>query len=75
MLSSLVMAFFKCSINKIGENEMAKVIFHFEDGTQVEASAAIGENLLEVARKVNVAIDAPCSGNASCGKCKVKFRR
>ena len=52
---------------------MAKVIFHFEDGTQVEASAAIGENLLEVARKVNVAIDAPCSGNASCGKCKVKF--
>ena len=52
---------------------MANVIFHFEDGTQVEASAAIGENLLEVARKVNVAIDAPCSGNASCGKCKVKF--
>lgn len=52
---------------------MAKVIFHFEDGTQVEISAAIGENLLEVARKVNVAIDAPCSGNASCGKCKVKF--
>ena len=52
---------------------MPKVIFHFGDGTQVEASAAIGENLLEVARKVNVAIDAPCSGNASCGKCKVKF--
>ena len=52
---------------------MAKVIFHFEDGTQVEASAAVGENLLEVARKVNVAIDAPCSGNASCGKCKVKY--
>lgn len=52
---------------------MAKVIFHFEDGTQVEASAAVGENLLEAARKVNVAIDAPCSGNGSCGKCKVKF--
>src|SRR5699024_4814442 len=31
------------------------------------------ENLLEVARKVNVAIDAPCGGNASCGKCKVKI--
>ena len=52
---------------------MAKVLFHFEDGTQGEASATIGENLLEVARKVNVAIDAPCSGNGSCGKCKVKF--
>ena len=73
MLSNLVMAFFTCKNELIGENEMAKVIFHFEDGAQVEASAAIGENLLEVARKVNVAIDAPCSGNASCGKCKVKF--
>lgn len=52
---------------------MPKVIFRFEDGSQVEASAALGENLLEVARKVNVAIDAPCSGNASCGKCKVKY--
>ena len=52
---------------------MANVIFHFEDGTQVNISAAIGENLLEVARKANVAIDAPCSGNASCGKCKVKY--
>lgn len=52
---------------------MANVIFRFEDGSQVNASAALGENLLEVARKVNVAIDAPCSGNASCGKCKVKF--
>lgn len=52
---------------------MAKVIFHFEDGTKTEISAAAGENLLEIARKANVAIDAPCSGNASCGKCKVKF--
>ena len=52
---------------------MANVIFHFEDGTLVEATATLGENLLDVARKVNVAIDAPCSGNGSCGKCKVKF--
>lgn len=52
---------------------MANVIFHFEDGTKTEISAAAGENLLEIARKANVAIDAPCSGNASCGKCKVKF--
>lgn len=29
--------------------------------------------MLEVARKSNVAIDAPCSGNASCGKCRVKL--
>lgn len=52
---------------------MFKVTFRFENGNAVEAYAAEGENLLEVARKTNVAIDAPCSGNAACGKCKVKL--
>lgn len=52
---------------------MYKVTFKFENGEVVEAFAASGENLLEVARKTNVAIDAPCSGNAACGKCKVKL--
>jgi len=52
---------------------MFKVTFKFESGEGVETFAASGENLLEVARKTNVAIDAPCSGNASCGKCKVKL--
>jgi uncharacterized 2Fe-2S/4Fe-4S cluster protein (DUF4445 family) len=32
-----------------------------------------GENLLEAARKSGVIIDAPCNGNLSCGKCKVKI--
>ena len=52
---------------------MYKVLFKFEDGSTVESFATEGENLLEVARKSNVAIDAPCSGNASCGKCKVRL--
>ncbi len=52
---------------------MFKVTFQFENGEAVEAFASDGENLLEVARKTNVAIDAPCSGNASCGKCRVKL--
>ena len=52
---------------------MYKVTFQFENGDAVEAFAQAGENLLEVARKSNVAIDAPCSGNASCGKCRVKL--
>ncbi|MGL6106917.1 corrinoid activation/regeneration protein AcsV [Romboutsia sp.] len=34
-----------------------------------------GENLLEVARKAGIFIDAPCNGNVSCGKCKVKLLR
>ena len=34
-------------------------------------SANTGDNLLEVARGANVAIDAPCSGNGACGKCRI----
>ena len=29
--------------------------------------------LLDVARKADIFIDAPCNGNVSCGKCKVKL--
>ena len=36
-------------------------------------SANAGEKLLDVARKANVAIDAPCSGNGVCGKCRVRL--
>jgi ferredoxin len=52
---------------------MYKVTFKFENGGDVTAFAADGDNLLEVAKKTNVAIDAPCNGNAACGKCKVKL--
>lgn len=52
---------------------MYKVTFRFESGEAVEAFANSGENLLEIARRTNVAIDAPCSGNGSCGKCRVKL--
>ena len=52
---------------------MYKVTFQFENNDVTESFANEGENLLEVARKSNVAIDAPCSGNASCGKCRIKL--
>lgn len=52
---------------------MPNVTFRYEDGTATSVAVTAGENLLEVARKANVAIDAPCSGNGSCGKCRVKF--
>lgn len=44
-----------------------------EGGGERELFAASGENLLNVAQKGNVAIDAPCSGNGSCGKCRVRL--
>ena len=53
---------------------MFKVTFAFEDGNRVEAFANAGDNLLEVARGANVAIDAPCSGNGACGKCRVQLK-
>ncbi|MFR8536165.1 MAG: corrinoid activation/regeneration protein AcsV [Lacrimispora saccharolytica] len=52
---------------------MYKVTFQFNQGDPVVTYATEGERLLEVAQKSNVAIDAPCSGNASCGKCRVKL--
>ena len=53
---------------------MFKVTFSFEDGSMVETFANAGDNFLEVARSANVAIDAPCSGNGACGKCRVQLK-
>ena len=52
---------------------MPKVIFQIEGAAAVEVACNAGDNLLELARRANVAIDAPCSGNGSCGKCRVKL--
>ncbi len=52
---------------------MSKVIFQIEGASPVAIECNLGDNLLEVARRANVAIDAPCSGNGSCGKCRVKL--
>ena len=52
---------------------MPNVIFQIEGGSEVTIACQSGDNLLELARRANVAIDAPCSGNGSCGKCRVKL--
>ena len=43
------------------------------NGSEVQISAHEGDNLLQAAQRANVAIDAPCSGNGACGKCKVRL--
>ena len=50
-----------------------KVTFQIEGAAPVTIECNVGDNLLELARRANVAIDAPCSGNGSCGKCRVKL--
>ena len=52
---------------------MPNVVFQIEGGSEVTIACQTGDNLLELARRANVAIDAPCSGNGSCGKCRVKL--
>lgn len=52
---------------------MPQVTFILEDGKELTHYVASGAVLLEVARKSNIAIAAPCSGNITCGKCKVKL--
>ena len=50
-----------------------KVTFQIEGANPVSIECNAGDNLLELARRANVAIDAPCSGNGSCGKCRVQL--
>jgi len=49
------------------------VTFQIEGASPVVIEGNPGDNLLELARRANVAIDAPCSGNGSCGKCRVQL--
>ncbi len=52
---------------------MPQVTFILENGKELTHYTSSGTVLLEVIRKCNLMIDAPCSGNATCGKCKVKL--
>ena len=52
---------------------MYNVIFRQTGMADVVIDANPGEILLDLAKKANVPIDAPCSGNVSCGKCKVRI--
>lgn len=49
----------------------ATVTFRTSSG-DVAVPADLGANLLEVAQQADVAIDAPCGGNGTCGKCRVR---
>lgn len=51
---------------------MIQVTFRV-NGSEVHINANKGDKLLSVAQRANVAIDAPCSGNGACGKCRVRL--
>jgi uncharacterized 2Fe-2S/4Fe-4S cluster protein (DUF4445 family) len=44
-----------------------------EDGRESVVAVKGGASLLDAAKEAGVAIDAPCAGNGSCGKCRVRL--
>lgn len=52
---------------------MFLITFRCEDEPDALVSAVAGENLLKVARRAGIAVNALCSGNGSCGKCLVQL--
>ena len=46
-------------------------MFRIEGGGEVKYHAQPGDNILEIAQKAGVSVDAPCGGNGTCGKCKM----
>lgn len=47
--------------------------FRMEDEPDTCACAVSGENLLSVAKRANVPVNAPCNGKGSCGRCLVRI--
>ena len=51
---------------------MFTIIFKIENGSDVKVLAEAGANILDLMKDNNIHIDAPCSGNGTCGKCRVR---
>ena len=52
---------------------MATIIFKIENGQDVKVLTETGVTLLDLMKDNNIQIDAPCSGNGTCGKCRVRL--
>lgn len=51
---------------------MYTVTFKIENGADVKIQANRGDSILELASNAGVTVDAPCSGNGTCGKCRMR---
>lgn len=52
---------------------MYTITFKPEGSQDVKLTAKPGENILALAVQAGVVIDAPCSGNGTCGKCRLRL--
>ncbi|MDR2492486.1 MAG: ASKHA domain-containing protein [Coriobacteriales bacterium] len=48
------------------------VAFTMTGSKEVKSTVPVGSSLLDIAKDLGIPLDAPCSGNMTCGKCKVK---
>jgi uncharacterized 2Fe-2S/4Fe-4S cluster protein (DUF4445 family) len=53
-------------------NESIKIRFVIENESSVEVTVPVDASIMDAAKAGGVGIDAPCGGNGTCGKCKVK---
>ena len=51
---------------------MATIVFKIENSSDVKVLAEPGTILLDIMKDHDIPIDAPCSGNGTCGKCRVR---
>ena len=51
---------------------MFTIVFKIENGSDVKVLSEPGVTILDLMKDHNIQIDAPCSGNGTCGKCRVR---
>lgn len=51
---------------------MFNITFKTESGGNLTVPAASKDNIMALAVKAGIELDAPCSGNGTCGKCRIR---
>ncbi|MDR2444334.1 MAG: ASKHA domain-containing protein [Spirochaetaceae bacterium] len=54
-------------------NTEYRINFKVEGGDPVLVTGLSNESALDIAKRAGVVIDAPCGGNGTCGKCRIKL--
>ncbi|MDR1149645.1 MAG: ASKHA domain-containing protein [Spirochaetaceae bacterium] len=54
-------------------NSNYTINFKIEGGDPVSVTGYSTESVLDIAKRAGVVIDAPCGGNGTCGKCRIKL--
>ncbi|MDR3161192.1 MAG: 2Fe-2S iron-sulfur cluster binding domain-containing protein, partial [Spirochaetaceae bacterium] len=52
-------------------NTTYTILFRVEGRGDRSVTVSGDESLLEAAKRADIPLDAPCSGNGTCGKCRV----